>query len=291
MLLWLPAEHSDRPSSSCPPIRPAPALLLQVRRRRGVFDAVGWRSADHQGRGPAASRPHGPPDDGPDTTRPSCPDPSGRHPANGPDDEPHTRPRAGHSQGRHSRRPARPGRSVGRGRRPGWSGRRPGAGWGRHPGPGGSRLAAAWSWSVRVAWRWGSWWPWSPQGSSWWPWWLVAWRVTRTRVSAPSQASRRHPSASSGPSSVSPPRLPARPWRLSRSTSTVSWGRTPPVWGNRPPSSWRRANSARASARRWPPLRSSAALGAGQRFQGGQQGLAGLGFQQPIHCDHALQSR
>jgi hypothetical protein len=62
-----------------------------------------------------------------------------------------------------------------------------------------------------------------------------------------------------GPLSVSPPRG-VRPWRLSRSTVTVSWGRTPPVWGRWPPSRARRANSARASARPWLPLPGSLAL-------------------------------
>jgi hypothetical protein len=41
--------------------------------RRAVFgglDAVGWRSADHRGRGPAASPPHAPLDDEPGTTGP-----------------------------------------------------------------------------------------------------------------------------------------------------------------------------------------------------------------------------
>jgi hypothetical protein len=60
------------------------------------------------------------------------------------------------------------------------------------------------------------------------------WRVIRTRVTAPSQASRRHASGSNGPAQpTSPPRVPGplRPWRLSRSTTTVSWGRTPPVLG------------------------------------------------------------
>ena len=47
-----------------------------------------------------------------------------------------------------------------------------------------------------------------------------------------------------------PPRLPESPRRLSRSTVTVSCGRTPPVWGSRPPSRLRRASSVRASARR-----------------------------------------
>ena len=59
---------------------------------------------------------------------------------------------------------------------------------------------------------------------------------------------------------VSPPSPPGWPRRLSRSTVTSSWGRTPPVWGSRPASRVRRASSARASARRWPPLRSSLAL-------------------------------
>jgi hypothetical protein len=40
---------------------------------------------------------------------------------------------------------------------------------------------------------------------------------------------------------------------------TVSCGRTPPVWGSRPLSRARRASSARASARRWLPLRASLA--------------------------------
>jgi hypothetical protein len=50
-----------------------------------------------------------------------------------------------------------------------------------------------------------------------------------------------------------------RPRRVSTSTVTVSWGRTPPVWGSWPLSRLRRASSARASARRWPALRSSVA--------------------------------
>ena len=121
-------------------------------------------------------------------------------------------------------------------------------------------------------------------------WWLVGWRVTSTRVTAPSQASRRHASGSSGPAPpASPPRPPGRSSRLSRSTVTVSWGRTPPVWGSWPASRLRRANSARASARRWSPVRSSSAsAGRAKRFQGGQQGLAGLGLQQPVDGDHAL---
>ena len=43
-------------------------------------------------------------------------------------------------------------------------------------------------------------------------------------------------SGSSGPAQpTSPPRGPWRPTRLSRSTVTVSWGRTPPAWGAGPP--------------------------------------------------------
>ena len=90
------------------------------------------------------------------------------------------------------------------------------------------------------------------------------WRVTRTRVMVPSQANRRHASGSKGPAQPSsPPKAPGRPSRLSRSTVTASWGRTPPVCGNRPASSARRANSARASAVRWLPLRVSWASAGG----------------------------
>ena len=129
---------------------------------------------------------------------------------------------------------------------------------------GGSRLAAAWSRAAR---------PSSPPGRSLvgrghrgrpsWSWVVGGgrWRVTRTRVTAPSQASRRHASGCSGPTQpASPPRPPGWPSRLSRSTVTSSWGRTPPLWGSRPASRLRRASSARASARRWPPLRASSAL-------------------------------
>jgi hypothetical protein len=56
-----------------------------------------------------------------------------------------------------------------------------------------------------------------------------------------------------GPRPVSPPRR-LRPRGLSRFTTTISWGRTPPVWGSRPWSRLRRASSVRASAGRWPPL-------------------------------------
>jgi hypothetical protein len=123
------------------------------RPRRDVVDAagavvggVGWRSADHQAGGPAANPPHGRPDDGPGTTTPDSPGRSGRHGASGADDGPHTSPAAGHSQGTHSRRRGRPGRSVGRAGRPGWSARPPTAGSEPHPGPeatGPARPAAA----------------------------------------------------------------------------------------------------------------------------------------------------
>jgi hypothetical protein len=68
-----------------------------------------------------------------------------------------------------------------------------------------------------------------PAGCWSWRWW----RLTTTRVTAASQASRRHPCGSSCPAHPrSPPRLPGRPSRLSRSTVTSSWGRTPPALGN-----------------------------------------------------------
>jgi hypothetical protein len=87
------------------------------------------------------------------------------------------------------------------------------------------------------------------------------WRATTTRVSAASQASRRTVSAGSGPAKPpSPPGRPDWPSRLASSTVTVSWGRTPPVWGSWLPSSARRASSNSASARRCDPLRSSSAV-------------------------------
>jgi hypothetical protein len=60
-----------------------------------------------------------------------------------------------------------------------------------------------------------------------------------------------------GPTPPASPPRPGWPRRLSRSTVTVSWGRTPPVCGSRPLSRLRRANSARASARRCPAVRVS----------------------------------
>jgi hypothetical protein len=48
--------------------------------------------------------------------------------------------------------------------------------------------------------------------------------------------------------------------RLASSMVTVTWGRTPPVCGSRPPASWRRASSVSASALRWAALRSSSAV-------------------------------
>ena len=116
------------------------------------------------------------------------------------------------------------------------------------PGPPGPALILG-SWSTL-----GSWSARQPSGS------MVGWRLTSTRVTAPSQASRRHAAGANGPAHpASPPRPPGWPRRLSRSTVTSSWGRTPPALGNPPPSNTRRANSVRASAVRWPPLRPSPA--------------------------------
>jgi hypothetical protein len=110
-------------------------------------------------------------------------------------------------------------------------------------------------------------------------------------VTAPSQASRRHASGPRGPAPpASPPSPPGWPRRLYRSTVTVSWGRTPPVWGSWPASRVRRASSVRASARRWPPERGHRRW-AGQGRQRRHQGLAGLGVQQPLHRHHPLPGR
>ena len=127
-------------------------------------------------------------------------------------------------------------------------------GWGEAPGrrleQGGQAAlvtqAVRWSGRSRLV-------PWPSWPGSWWSWWCwsVRWRVTRTRVTAPSQASRRQASGSSAKASpTSPPRVPGWPRRLSRSTVTSSWGRTPPDWGSWPCSRLRRASSVRASARR-----------------------------------------
>ena len=92
---------------------------------------------------------------------------------------------------------------------------------------------------------------WSPR------WWLVGWRVTRTRVTVPSQASRRHPSGSRGPT---PPRSPARAARAAEEAVQVHGHQqlgadpTGPGQPTRLPGG-RRASSVRASAVRWPPLR------------------------------------
>jgi hypothetical protein len=106
-----------------------------------------------------------------------------------------------------------------------------------------------------------------PSPAAWWwpgwpsPGWSRWWRVTSTRVSAASQANRRAVSAGSGPTQApSPASRPGWPSRLARSMVTATWGRTPPDCGSRPPSSWRRANSVNASARRWAAVRSSSAV-------------------------------
>jgi hypothetical protein len=112
------------------------------------------------------------------------------------------------------------------------------------------------------------------------------WRVTRTRVTVPSQASRRHASGGNGPGHPrSPPRLPGRARRLSRSTVTSSCGRTPPALVGQPPSLQRPAGQLRQ--RISPPLATGArVVGVGrasQRLQGGQHGGPGLRVQQPLH--------
>jgi hypothetical protein len=133
------------------------------------------------------------------------------------------------------------------------------------PRPGGSTASAAWRRSASP--------PAAPVSDPgwWWPWWLspqsAAWpsrwsRVTSTRVTAASQASRRAVSTGSGP--TQPPSPPGSPgcWpsRLASSTVMVTCGRTPPLLGSRPPARARRASSVSASARRCDPLRSSSAL-------------------------------
>ena len=120
--------------------------------------------------------------------------------------------RGRYSRGRHSRRRGRPGRGVGRVGRPGWSGRPPGLGGGA-TSTGGSRAIAARSRAPAPPPR-----PGRCVPVAGWRWvvddWLLlgagvvagvavslGWRVTSTRVTALSQASRRQASGSRGPAS------------------------------------------------------------------------------------------
>jgi hypothetical protein len=244
-------------------------------RRNAVVGGVGWRCSTHRVRGPVASRPPGPAGGGLDTTRRGWPGRSGPHAASAAGGGLRTRPAAGHRKGTHSRRRGRQGRRVGRAGRLGWPGPPPAADSVPHPAPGAAgwpRPAAALP--IRLP-RAGH----RPPRSRRHPGrgrrqgrgldgWGVGWRLTTTRVTVPSQARRRHASGASGPAQPTwPPTPPERLSRLSSSTVTSSWGRTPPACGNRPPSNARRANSANASAVRWPPLRVSwASAGRGQGF-------------------------
>jgi hypothetical protein len=146
------------------------------------------------------------------------------------------------SGGRHSRCRGWPGRCVGWGDDPAGPGPGPGLA-GAPPRTGSSRVRAARSRSASPA---------SPSGSPgavarWAPWQarggrgvavaagvvavvvvgVVGWRLTRTRVRAPSQASRRQASGGQGRHAAG---LAAEgvgwPRRLSSSTITLSWGRT-----------------------------------------------------------------
>src|SRR5215213_6635762 len=118
-------------------------------------------------------------------------------------------------------------------------------------------------------------------------------RLTSTRVTAASQASRWHVWGESAPTPPpSPPTALGWRWRLWRSTTTLSWGRTPPALGSWPPSRLRRASSVRASAVRWLPERVSFGVSwAGQGIQGGEQGLAGFGVELAADSDHVIQGR
>jgi hypothetical protein len=198
--------------SACSLLRPRPGVFAGV-------DGVGWRSGARRAGGSAASRLM----DGPmmspaqqdqvgqvgGAAMPPVPQMMGLTPGKGPVAAREDAAAVAHGQAR---------------RWPGWTTRvvRPTSrGWvGAPPRTGGSRAAAVWSWSVRPA---------GPPGSSRATPGLVGWRVTRIRVRAPSQASRRPPSGANGPAQPTSPPSRVRPWRLSRSTVTVSWGRTPPV--------------------------------------------------------------
>jgi len=98
-----------------------------------------------------------------------------------------------------------------------------------------------------------------------------------TRVRAGSQASCRAAAAETAPRRSSwAGGAPSRRSSVAAWTTTVTWGRTPPTMGARPPSSARRARVTSASARRCSGVRwSSAAGGGGVGGDGGEQGLPG----------------
>ena len=122
----------------------------RVRPRHAVFGAVGWRSGGHRGRGSAASRPHGPPDDGPGIARP------GWSRSVGPPWSQWRRWWASHQAGGRSQPgTAQPPSRTTRAAR--WAGvttrlvRPTSSGWvGAPPRAGGSRVAAVCSWAARL---------------------------------------------------------------------------------------------------------------------------------------------
>ena len=119
------------------------------------------------------------------------------------------------------------------------------------------------------------------------------WRVTRTRVTAPSQASRWQASGSSGPG---PADLPTQPHRAAEEAVQVHGDRqlgADPTGLGEPAAL--QAAAGQLGQGIGAALAAAAGVlgvgGAGQRLQRGQQGLAGLGLQQPVDGDHALPGR
>ena len=118
---------------------------------------------------------------------------------------------------------------------------------------------------------------------------LVRWRVTSTRVTAPSQASRRHASGSSGqarrPTGQAGGGQVGCPGRPSPAAGAVphrpgAAGRPPGCGGpTRPGHRPAAAHRSGCRGRCW----------GGPGLQGRQQGLAGLGVQQAVDGHHALQ--
>ena len=113
-----------------------------------------------------------------------------------------------------------------------------------------------------------------------WPWWVVRWRLTSTRVRAPSQASRRHASGASGPAHPgSPPTAPGWPSRLSvhdhrqLGSDAAALGQLTGL----------QVAAGQLDQGISAALGAAAVIvgvgGAGQGVQGGQQGLAGRGLQ------------
>ena len=296
--------------SGCSGARGCPRPAGRVRRRWDVAgrwdvaDAVGWRSAGRRDLGAAASRPHGPPGGGLGRAGPGWPGRWGRHGASGAGGGLRTRLR-GRVQSGKTQPPSRTARAV---RWAGWMTRvvRPtSSGWvGAPPRVGGNRVVAARSRAAS---------PSVPLGS----WvlggglsvrvvgfgWCLAAGVVAGVVLARVLAGDQHPGhrpvtgqspaglgvQRSGPADLTPDRLGVAEQAVQ--VHDHAQLRPDPTGLGQPTA----LQVAAGQLGQGISVALAAAAGvvgvgwAGQRLQGGQQTLAGLGFQQPIHRDHARQ--